>query len=55
VAACVVVPLLAIMGITMLAVGRGHLAGLLERAVLTLAAVWALTMCVRLTLPRPAR
>ena len=55
VAVCVVVPLLAIMGIAMLAVGRGNLAGLLERAVLTLAATWALTMCVRLTLPRPAR
>jgi hypothetical protein len=55
VAVCVVVPLLAIMGITMLAVGRGNLAGLLERAVLTLAAAWALTMCVRLTLSRPAR
>jgi Protein of unknown function (DUF998) len=52
VALCVVVPLLATMGVAMLAVGRGQLTGLLERSVLTLAIGWALTMCARLAWPR---
>jgi hypothetical protein len=51
VAAWIVVPVLATMGVAMLAIGRGHLTGLLERSVLTLAAAWALTMCVQLTRP----
>jgi hypothetical protein len=50
-AAWVVVPLLVVMGVAMLAVGRGHLTGLLERAVLLLATVWALTTCTHLARP----
>jgi hypothetical protein len=47
-----VVPLLAIMSAAMLAAGRGHLTGWLERAALVLGTAWALTICVRLAWPR---
>lgn len=56
VTAWVIVPLLATMGASMLIVGHGHLTGLLERTVLSLATGWALTTCVRLAgAPPPSR
>jgi hypothetical protein len=48
VAAVVVVPLVAAAGLAILIVGRGHVTGLLERAVLVSATVWTLVMCRRL-------
>jgi hypothetical protein len=48
VAAIVVVPLVAIDGLAMLIVGRGHLTGGLERAVLLGAVGWTVAVCWRL-------
>jgi len=48
VAALVVVPLVAIQGLAMLIVGRGHLTGGLERLVLLGAVAWTAAVCRRL-------
>lgn len=53
--AWIVVPLLAAVGLAMLVLGKGHVAGLLERAVLTAAIAWTLTVCLRLAAMPPRR
>jgi hypothetical protein len=52
-AALTVVPLVALDGVAILALGRGPVAGLLERAVLIGATAWTLVMCRRLAVPDP--
>jgi hypothetical protein len=54
VAAVILVPLVAADGVAILAIGRGHVTGLLERAVLVSAIAWTLVACARiLTAGRP--
>jgi hypothetical protein len=48
VAAVILVPLVAADGVAILAVGRGHVTGLLERAVLVGAVGWTLVACARI-------
>lgn len=53
-AAFVVIPLVAGVGVGLLAIGKGHVTGGFERATLVAVTAWTVAMCVQLARRRPA-